>query len=324
MALFTRRTAKRVVVQPGVPHPTAPSASAPPGQREARIVELGSELLERARKHKSGLLSRAFWSDKLMDWAMKDHQFKVQLFRFVDCFPVIRHDPDLVHEILVDYLSQPGVKLPTGFGSLVSAVFVCGTIMVLAYKPGYVAGPDTATPLAAPQANMMASALESFLGTGAVPWLLYGIGVVVALTVNLVGVSPLAFGLGMYLPMYVNTPILIGALVSTLVKKGGKDEKLAKARSNKGILIASGLIAGGAIMEVLVNFTGALDDLVFGKTIMPLLDMSGRMLDGGMDPEGLARTQNWLGLILFLALCVFVYFDCRRAKPELAEGGELH
>ncbi|MCA9283171.1 MAG: bifunctional proline dehydrogenase/L-glutamate gamma-semialdehyde dehydrogenase [Phycisphaeraceae bacterium] len=121
MALFTRRSQKRVVVQPGVPHPTAPSASAPPGQREARIFELGSELLERARKHKSGLLSRAFWSDKLMDWAMKDHQFKVQLFRFVDCFPVIRHDPDLVHEILVDYLSQPGVKLPTGFGSLVSA-----------------------------------------------------------------------------------------------------------------------------------------------------------------------------------------------------------
>ncbi len=204
-------------------------------------------------------------------------------------------------------------------GSLVSAVFVCGTIMVLAYKPGYTGD----NPLSAPQANMMAGALKSFLGTGEVPWLLYGIGVVVALTVELVGISALAFGLGMYLPIEINTPILIGAFVATLVKKSTKDEGLAKARSNKGILLASGLIAGGAIMEVMVNFTGALDDMVFGEKVMPFLDISGRLLDGGSDPASLARTQNWLGLILFLALCVFVYFDCRRAKPELGEGGEL-
>jgi len=124
--------------------------------------------------------------------------------------------------------------------------------------------------------------------------------------------------------------------VSHLVKKSSRDEKRAKARSNKGILLASGLIAGGAIMEVLVNFTTALDELLLGAKkmvgsseelvgkIMPFLDMSGRMVDSGVDPAGLARTQNWLGAVLFLALCVFVYFDCLRAKPELAEGGELH
>jgi hypothetical protein len=170
----------------------------------------------------------------------------------------------------------------------------------------------------------MASALESFLGTGEVPWLLYGVGVMIALTVQLLGISPLAFGLGMYLPMYINTGILIGAWVAALVKKSTNDEKLSKARSNKGILLASGLIAGGAIMEVLVNFTGALDDLVWNKTVMPFLDMSGRMLDAGVNAEQLTRTQNWLGAILFVLLCVFVYFDCRRAKPELAEGGDLH
>ena len=205
-------------------------------------------------------------------------------------------------------------------GSLISAIFVCATIMVLAYKPGYTG----AGKLDAPQANMMASALESFLGTGEVPWLLYGVGVMIALTVQLLGISPLAFGLGMYLPMYINTGILIGAWVAALVKKSTPDEKLSKARSNKGILLASGLIAGGAIMEVLVNFTGALDDLVWNKTVMPFLDMSRRMLDAGVNPEQLTRTQNWLGAILFVLLCVFVYFDCRRAKAELAEGGELH
>ena len=216
-------------------------------------------------------------------------------------------------------------------GSLLSAIVVCGTIMVLSVNPGYVGD----NPLPAPQANMMSGALQSFLGTGQPPWLPYGIGVVMALTMQLLDISPLAFGLGMYLPIEINTPILIGAFVAMLVKKSTKDEQLAKARNNKGILLASGLIAGGAIMEVLVNFTTALDELGLGvKTmvgtteklvgkIMPFLDISGRMVDGGTDPVFLARAQNWLGLILFLALCVFVYFDCRRAKAELAAGGDL-
>jgi len=212
-------------------------------------------------------------------------------------------------------------------GSVVSCLFVCITIMILDINPGYTA--DKANPLSAPQANMMASALESFLGTGAVPWLLYGVGVVVALLVELIGIPAIAFGLGMYLPMYINAPIFVGAFVAMLVKKSSKDEKLSKARSNKGILIASGLIAGGAIMEVLVSFTGAVDELALGVKqtladgtelivgkIMPFLDMSGRMIDRGVNPESLARIENWLGLVLFLALCVFVFWDCCRAKPD--------
>jgi hypothetical protein len=202
--------------------------------------------------------------------------------------------------------------------------------MVLDVNPGY--ADEVALP--APQAHMMAGALESFLGTGKVPWLLYGVGVVMALTVELIGISALAFGLGMYLPIYINLPILVGAFVATLVRKSAKDERLSKARVNKGILVASGLIAGGAIMEVLVSFTGALDERWLGvKTmvgteeqlvgkIMPFLDISGRLLDAGVNPESLARIENWLGLILFLLLCVFVYLDCLRAKKEEA-GPEL-
>ncbi|UCE58294.1 MAG: OPT/YSL family transporter [Phycisphaerales bacterium] len=239
-------------------------------------------------------------------------------------------------------------------GALISAIFVCGTIMILDFNPGYT--PDKTDPLPAPQANMMAGALQSFLGTGEVPWLLYGIGVVVALTVELVGISALAFGLGMYLPMEINLPILIGAFVAMLVKKSTKDANLAKARSNKGILIASGLIAGGAIMEVAVSFTGAVDQMagwkaarpiqeitdatahaeatdaavhaaeagesVVGK-IMPALDFSGGFIDGGTDPIWLARFENFLGLIMFLALCLFVFWDCLRAKPD-ADAPEIH
>jgi len=82
---------------------------------ESRVRVLGEEYLALARKNKLGLLSAQFWSDKLMDWTMKDHEFKVQLFRFVDTFPVLR-TPDAVHEHLIDYLTQPGVTTPPGLG----------------------------------------------------------------------------------------------------------------------------------------------------------------------------------------------------------------
>ena len=83
------------------------------GSREARIMEIGADLLAKARDHKTGVLSAKFYQDKLMDWSMKDHDFKVQLFRFVDAFPVLTN-AEMVHDHLVDYLTQPGVKPPPG------------------------------------------------------------------------------------------------------------------------------------------------------------------------------------------------------------------
>ena len=82
---------------------------------EHRILEIGSALLDKARSKKQSWLSTAFWSDKLMDWAMEDEEFKIQLFRFVDTFPMLV-TPEQVHEHLVDYLTQPNVKLPPGLG----------------------------------------------------------------------------------------------------------------------------------------------------------------------------------------------------------------
>ena len=82
-------------------------------QLESRIQSLGESLLDRARTSKAGMLSAAFWSDKLMDWSMKDAGFKVQLFRFVDAFPMLKTS-EQVHEHLVDYLTQPGVTPPPG------------------------------------------------------------------------------------------------------------------------------------------------------------------------------------------------------------------
>jgi RHH-type proline utilization regulon transcriptional repressor/proline dehydrogenase/delta 1-pyrroline-5-carboxylate dehydrogenase len=96
-------------VAPVAPAPGAPGGAG--GSLEPAILQIGTELLTRARGHKSGVLSAAFYSDALMNWSMKDPNFKVQMFRFVDCFPVLR-DTDDIYDHLRDYLDQPGVTVP--------------------------------------------------------------------------------------------------------------------------------------------------------------------------------------------------------------------
>jgi uncharacterized oligopeptide transporter (OPT) family protein len=183
--------------------------------------------------------------------------------------------------------------------------------MVCAKEPGYIPA-ENPNALMAPQANVMASALESFIGGGNIPWLTYGIGAVVVLLVELVGISGLAFALGMYLPMELNTPILAGALVAALIKKSSRDEKVLKARDNKAILIASGLIAGGAIAGVIKNGLTIIHKPFMEETI----NIGKWMMDGGRTPESVIRFGNWFGLVAFLLLCAWAYWDSCRAKPE--------
>ncbi len=113
MALFTRSKAAG-----DVRRPESPPADDP--ELEPRIRAAGLQLLQEARRQRSGVLSKAFWSGKLIDWAMKDEAFKVQLFRFVDAYPALC-TPAQVHDHLVDYLSQPGVNPPPGLGLGVKA-----------------------------------------------------------------------------------------------------------------------------------------------------------------------------------------------------------
>ncbi len=197
------------------------------------------------------------------------------------------------------------------FASFLASALVTATIMILAGTYGY----DPLTQkdaLQAPQANMMASALQSFVGGGSVPWLMYGVGVAVAIMVEMIGISPLAFGLGMYLPMDLNTPILAGAIVAHLVGSSSKEEAIAKARSDRGILIASGLIAGAAILGVGKSLLASFG---FTKRLLDALDLTPAL--GGSAAEPIL---NWLGLLAFAALCALVYWDCLRGKPEKIEG----
>ncbi|MDR2292064.1 MAG: oligopeptide transporter, OPT family [Prevotellaceae bacterium] len=132
-------------------------------------------------------------------------------------------------------------------GTLVAAVTVGGVMIILNDTYGFV-GKDA---LVAPQANAMAAVIDPLMsGTGA-PWILYGIGAVIAIILNFCGISALAFTLGMFIPLTLNVPLLIGGAISWFVNTRSKKSELNKQRSEKGTLLASGFIAGGALMGVM-------------------------------------------------------------------------
>ncbi|MFR6285037.1 MAG: OPT family oligopeptide transporter [Odoribacter splanchnicus] len=125
-------------------------------------------------------------------------------------------------------------------GTVVSAATVAGVMMILNQTYGFV-GENA---LVAPQANAMAAVIKPLMEGGATPWMLYFAGAALALILTMIGVPALAFALGMFIPLDLNTPLLIGGLVSWYVSTRSKDEKVNKMRRERGTLIASGFIAG--------------------------------------------------------------------------------
>ena len=131
-------------------------------------------------------------------------------------------------------------------GVAVSAVTVCGVMLVLNRTYGFTG--DGA--LVAPQANAMAAVIQPLFSGGGAPWLLYGIGAALAIVLTLCKIPALPFALGMFIPIDLNLPLVVGGAIAWYVGSRSKDEKVNAARSEKGTLIASGFIAGGALMGV--------------------------------------------------------------------------
>jgi putative OPT family oligopeptide transporter len=159
----------------------------------------------------------------------------------------------------------------------------------------------------APQANAMKAVLETFLADGnvSIPWALYVVGIFLALTMELVGVPPLAFALGLYLPMHLNTPMLFGGLVAYLVQNSSKDGDLSKKRFEKGTLIASGLIAGGALMGVL----GAFLKLIKTDADSSFADFFNTGL--AHQPFG-----EFFSIAMYLGLAMFLYYSAKRVTKS--------
>ncbi len=133
-------------------------------------------------------------------------------------------------------------------GILVSAATVGGVIMILNKAYGFT--PDNSDVMAAPQARAMAAVIEPLMSGQGAPWLLYGIGAVISIVLTVCGVSALAFALGMFIPLQLNLPLIVGGLVNWYVNSRSSDVSLNQRRNEKGTLLASGFIAGGALMGV--------------------------------------------------------------------------
>lgn len=142
-------------------------------------------------------------------------------------------------------------------GTLVSAATVGGVMMLLNQTYGF--DPAQQGHLVAPQANAMAAVIEPLMNGAGAPWILYGIGALLAIILTLLRIPALAFALGMFIPLELNTPLLIGGAIHWFVTTRSKNNEVNKQRGEKGTLLASGFIAGGALMGVLsalLRFTG--------------------------------------------------------------------
>jgi putative OPT family oligopeptide transporter len=196
-------------------------------------------------------------------------------------------------------------------GSVVAAAATTAVIMLMAKVYGFAPGPGHPNPLPAPQPNAMAAVLRGVMGTAGAPWLLYGLGAVFAVAAEMCSVSGLAFALGMYLPMELNSPLVLGAAIAWLLKRSSTDAALAKERHDKGTLIASGFIAGGALVGVLAALLKFVEDSAH-VTIVPDLT---RVAAFGLGPW-LEAWGNWIGLGVFLALGTGVFWDSWREKVK--------
>lgn len=175
-------------------------------------------------------------------------------------------------------------------GTLVSAATVGGVIMILNQVYGFT-GENA---LVAPQANAMAKVIEPLMMGGDTPWILYMVGAILACILNWLGVPALAFCLGMFIPLSLNTPMLVGGAIAYFVSNSSNDQKVNDARRDRGTLLSSGLIAGGALFGVfaaITRFAGF-------EYVNPL-------------SEGLTQI---LGCVAYLLLIGYLIWDSKRAK----------
>ncbi|HEX2961796.1 MAG TPA: oligopeptide transporter, OPT family [Ignavibacteriales bacterium] len=179
-------------------------------------------------------------------------------------------------------------------GTVVASATVGWVILILNQTYGF-SGEGA---LVAPQANAMAAVIKPLMSNQPAPWMLYVAGAFMALILTMLGVPALAFALGMYIPLELNTPLLVGGLISYFVSTRSKDEKVNNARRERGTLIASGFIAGGALMGV-VSAMMRFWNLNF---------VNAEWQD--------SHSAELIAITMFALICAYMIWDSLRAKVQ--------
>jgi putative OPT family oligopeptide transporter len=202
-------------------------------------------------------------------------------------------------------------------GILVAAACAGMAILMIDKAFGFAlpdGSPNPAIP--APQANVMKSIITSLMDpTQQIPWMLYGIGIFVTVVVEMAKVPPLAFALGMYLPMELNTPLLVGGFIAYLMSKSSKDAKVAEARGQRGTLIASGFIAGASIFGVIGATLRTFDIHRFLSIGIPVrFDEAKKIWEEGDPTKYFSDYGHFVGLFLFVALAAWMWWDSKKGE----------
>lgn len=179
-------------------------------------------------------------------------------------------------------------------GTFVAAATVAGVMIILNKSYGFV-GEGA---LVAPQANAMAAVIQPLMTGGQTPWMLYFCGAALALVLTSIGVPALAFALGMFIPMELNAPLVVGGLIAWFVSNRSQDKALNKARFDRGTLIASGFIAGGALMGVV-------------SALLKFLEADWKLTEWAQ-----SNAAEWVGLAMYIALAVYMTWHTMQAKKE--------
>ncbi len=179
-------------------------------------------------------------------------------------------------------------------GTFVAAATVAGVMIILNKSYGFV-GEGA---LVAPQANAMAAVIQPLMTGGQTPWMLYFCGAALALVLTSIGVPALAFALGMFIPMELNAPLVVGGLIAWFVSNRSQDKALNKARFDRGTLIASGFIAGGALMGVV-------------SALLKFLEV-----DWYLTGWAKSNAAEWVGLAMYIVLAVYMTWHTMQAKKE--------
>jgi putative OPT family oligopeptide transporter len=213
-------------------------------------------------------------------------------------------------------------------GTLVSAATVGGVMIILNKSYGFVADTAHPNPLIAPQANAMAAIIDPLMSGSGAPWILYGLGAVIAILLTIFKVPALAFALGMFIPFELNIPLLVGGAINRYVSTRSKDNGLNVARQEKGTLLASGFIAGGALMGVVSAAIKYVQTNLADKEILaqgltrvsnePLVQEAIKNIDQSHSfvISGWAGTNGavWLGLAMYALLIGYMIWDSMYVK----------
>ncbi len=215
---------------------------------------------------------------------------------------------DIAQDLKTGYLlggTPKKMQLMEFIGLLFPAMVMGFTLYILGETFGYVQSPEHPNPVLAPQANVMATVVQGVMNAN-IPWTPIIVGCMIAVAVELLGIQSLPFAIGLYLPLSLSTPIMLGAIVAMIVSKSSVSTVIKKAREQMGILFASGIVAGDALVGVLTAFT------IYGSDRFG----SGSYREFFESHEGMTQSLTgafgpYLSLITILGLAVMMYFFAR-------------